>query len=128
MPAGTEEPPPMLYMDREGSGHFALDPLDPTLDPNPTEAPVAIKSVLDLVVDAAPLQAEAAPDADADMAVAARDLFVPAAAAEARARRDRVREALLVRAKGEPKAGCSKLWTSKRRAAGAVFQPAAHGH
>ncbi len=99
MPAGSEDPMPMLYMDREGSGHFALDPTDPTLDLGPLVAPAATKSVLNLVVEAAPVHAESLADADTgvDLAVAARDLFTPSAAAETRARRDRVREAVLVR-------------------------------
>ena len=97
MPADSEDPTPMLYMDREGSGHFALDPIDLTLDP--VVAPAATKSVLNLVVEAAPVHAESLADADTgvDLAVAARDLFMPSAAAKTRARRDRVREAVLVR-------------------------------
>ncbi|KAK9835975.1 hypothetical protein WJX81_003038 [Elliptochloris bilobata] len=127
MPAGAEEPAPLLYIDRQGFGHFDLGPGAPTVE---GIAPTAQKSVLDLVVEDSPpldvAQAERV-DAGAGMAIALRDVAAQVSAAEARARRDRAREALLVRAKGDPKAGCSKLWTAKRRAVGAVFQPAAYG-
>jgi hypothetical protein len=134
MAAGAEEPGSPLYVDRQGSGHWALErgsPSEPPALSGSDGPPAAARvSVLDAVVGAGlPLDGAAAGGArDGDeLAVIVREMLARAAAASARERRGRASEAQLVRAKGEPKPGCSQLWSAKRRAAGSVFQPAAHG-
>jgi len=134
MAAGVEAPGSPLYVDRQGSGHWALDcgsPSKPLLQSGGDSLPTAARvSVLDAVVGAGlPLAEPAAGGArDGDeLAVIVRDMLARAAASSARERRGRASEAQLVHAKGEPKSGCSQLWSSQRRAAGSVFQPAAHG-